>query len=142
MMIINNANYIQIADTIINTDTSHTYITATRLYRARSFSSPQAIDHHSGTSWGIPVCTGVCWRVELNIKNRFKSHIIRPCQRTHTATRGARLVMLLCAYGRASRLYASPEPVPRLVPRWWCRSRASPPASTTLVVPQQSPPPG
>ena len=30
--------------------------------------------------------------------------------------------MLLCAYGRASRLYAFPEPVPRLVPRWWCRS--------------------
>ena len=30
--------------------------------------------------------------------------------------------MLLCAYGRASRLYAFPEPVPRLVPRWWYRT--------------------
>ena len=30
--------------------------------------------------------------------------------------------MLLCAYGRASRLYASPEPAPRLVPRWWYRT--------------------
>ena len=31
-------------------------------------------------------------------------------------------MMLLRAYGRTSRLCASPEPVPRLVPRWWCRS--------------------
>ena len=31
-------------------------------------------------------------------------------------------MVLLCTYGRASRLYASPEHVPRLVPRWWCRS--------------------
>ena len=31
-------------------------------------------------------------------------------------------MMLLCAYGRASRLYAFPEPVPRLVPRWLYRS--------------------
>ena len=31
-------------------------------------------------------------------------------------------MMLLCAYGRASRLCAFPESVPRLVPRWWCRS--------------------
>ena len=30
--------------------------------------------------------------------------------------------MLLCTYGRASRLCAFPEHVPRLVPRWWCRS--------------------
>ena len=30
--------------------------------------------------------------------------------------------MLLCAYVHASRLYAFPESVPRLVPRWWCRS--------------------
>ena len=31
-------------------------------------------------------------------------------------------MMLLRAYGRTSRLYAFPEPVSRLVPRWWCRS--------------------
>ena len=31
-------------------------------------------------------------------------------------------MMLLCAYGRASRLCAFPESVLRLVPRWWCRS--------------------
>ena len=30
-------------------------------------------------------------------------------------------MMLLCTYGRASRLCAFPESVPRLVPRWWCR---------------------
>ena len=31
-------------------------------------------------------------------------------------------MMLLCAYGRTSWLYASPEPAPRLVPCWLCRS--------------------
>ena len=31
-------------------------------------------------------------------------------------------MMLLCTYGRASRLCAFPEHVSRLVPRWWCRS--------------------
>ena len=31
-------------------------------------------------------------------------------------------MILLRVYGRTSRLYASPEPVPRLVPRWLCRS--------------------
>ena len=31
-------------------------------------------------------------------------------------------MMLLRVYGRTSRLCAFPEPVPQLVPRWWCRS--------------------
>ena len=39
-----------------------------------------------------------------------------------TACRGARLGVLLRAYGRASRLCALPEAVPRLAPRWLCRS--------------------
>ena len=31
-------------------------------------------------------------------------------------------MILLRVYGRTSRLYASPEPAPRLVPCWLCRS--------------------
>ena len=45
-----------------------------------------------------------------------------PVTATDTACRGARLGVLLCAYGSASRLCALPEPVPRLVPRWLCWS--------------------
>ena len=45
-----------------------------------------------------------------------------PGTATDTACRGARLGVLLCAYGCASRLCALPEPVPRLVPRCLCRS--------------------
>ena len=47
-------------------------------------------------------------------------------------------MILLRVYGRTSRLYASPEPVPRLVPRWLCRSGCGThqntyfPASSTL----------
>ena len=45
-----------------------------------------------------------------------------PGTATDTACRGARLGVMLRAYGCASRLCALPEPVPRLVPCWLCRS--------------------
>ena len=60
---------------------------------------------------------------QINIKKTFSSRLLHPPRPPDTAHRDARLGVMLGAYGRASRLYAFPEPVPRLVPRWWCRSQ-------------------